>query len=43
MGGTHIKLRLSEQEEVRKFDSGHLMTPQQMVDVRARQHFGLAL
>ena len=36
VGGTHIKLRLSEQEEVRKFASGHLMTPQQMIDaVRA--------
>ncbi len=36
VGGTNIKLRLSEQEEVRKFESGHLMTPQQMIDgVRA--------
>jgi predicted NBD/HSP70 family sugar kinase len=36
VGGTHVKMRLSEQEEVRKFDSGHLMSPQQMIDaVRA--------
>src|SRR5665213_1307042 len=36
VGGTHVKMRLSVQEEVRTFDSGHLMTPQQMVDtVRA--------
>ena len=36
VGGSHVKLRLSEQEEVRKFDSGTGMTPQQMIDgVRA--------
>jgi predicted NBD/HSP70 family sugar kinase len=31
VGGTHVKLKLSEQDEVRKFDSGHEMTPAAMV------------
>lgn len=36
VGGTHVKLKLSEQEEVRKFDSGPAITPQHLVDgVRA--------
>ena len=36
VGGTHVKLKLSEQDEVRKFESGIALTPQQLVDgVRA--------
>ena len=36
VGGSHVKLKLSGQDEVRKFDSGPAMTPQQMIDgVRA--------
>src|SRR5438105_31655 len=32
VGGTHVKLALSESEEVRKFDSGPTLTAQQMVE-----------
>ena len=36
VGGSHVKLKLSGQDEVRKFESGPAMTPQQMIDgVRA--------
>ena len=36
VGGTHVKLKLSGQGEVRKFDSGAALTPQQMIEgVRA--------
>ncbi len=36
VGGSHVKLKLSGQDEVRKFESGLAMTPQQMIDgVRA--------
>ncbi|HVS39294.1 MAG TPA: ROK family protein [Gemmataceae bacterium] len=37
VGGTHVKLKLSGQDEVRKFESGPGLTPQQMIDgVRAQ-------
>ena len=32
VGGTHVKLKLSGQDEVRRFESGPGMTPQQMID-----------
>jgi polyphosphate glucokinase len=32
VGGTHVKLKLSGQDEVRKFDSGAELTPQRMID-----------
>ena len=32
VGGTHVKLKLSEQDEVRKFESGPALTPQQLID-----------
>ncbi len=36
VGGSHVKLKLSEQDEVRKFESGPTMTPQKMIEgVRA--------
>ena len=36
VGGSHVKMKLSGQDEVRKFDSGPGLTPQQMIDgVRA--------
>ena len=33
VGGTHIKLRLQGQEEVRKCSSGPTMTPGEMIDL----------
>jgi polyphosphate glucokinase len=32
VGGTHVKLKLSDRDEVRKLPSGPTLTPQQMVD-----------
>mgnify|MGYP001231147563 CR=1 FL=1 len=32
VGGSHVKMKLSGQDEVRKFDSGTAMTPQEMID-----------
>ena len=32
IGGTNVKLKLSGQDEVRKFESGPNLTPQQMID-----------
>ncbi len=32
IGGTHVKLKLAGQDEIRKFDSGPNLTPQQMID-----------
>ena len=44
VGGTHVKLKLSEQEEVRKFESGPALTPQQLIDgVRATSAAGTTI
>ena len=39
VGGSHVKLKLAGQDEVRKFESGPAMTPQAMVD-GIRQNLG---
>ncbi len=40
IGGTNVKLKLAGQDEVRKFDSGPHLTPQQMIDGVKRHAVG---